>query len=482
MRWRWRGRLAWVAAVPAATASGARRLGRRAHAMAEKATRTPPGDNPPPSAVRGAAVQGTDPASTGGVGRQPVATLGARAWVLAAILVLLMAGCGGSPPTGTASQPAGAPPAAQLDRLLAGAVAQPGGPPGVIGYLAGPGGVWQAAVGLANLATRQPMAAIMRYRIGSSTTKTFTAVVVLQLVQEDLLGLDDPIASYLPGVLPYRQPITVRQLLNHTAGTFDYRQAAGNPDPFADIPRITDPTLRRQAQQLATRARTGEAVLATPRLAVAAAATHPLAYTPGQGFNYSNTDYQLLTLLIQRLTHQPLATVYQQRILGPLGLRDTDLPADRTITGAHPHAYTPDEHTGALVDSTADVGLGVWGDGGLVSTAADLASFYQALLGGRLLAPPLLHQLLQPAPNSALGSFASGYGLGIEHLRTPCGLDAWGHGGDLAGFKTAVIATRDGRYVTVLAQNLASGDTETIRNRVAPRLLCTAWQAGQEGR
>jgi D-alanyl-D-alanine carboxypeptidase len=223
-------------------------------------------------------------------------------------------------------------------------------------------------------------------------------------------------------------------------------------------------------------------VLATPRLAVAVATTHPLAYTPGQGFNYSNTDYQLLTLLIQRLTHQPLATVYQQRILGPLGLRDTDLPADRTITGAHPHAYTPDEHTGALVDSTADVGLGVWGDGGLVSTAADLASFYQALLGGRLLGPPLLHQLLQPAPNSALGSFASGYGLGVEHLRTPCGLDAWGHGGDLAGFKTAVIATRDGRYVAVLAQNLASGDTETIRNRIAPRLLCTAWQAGQEGR
>jgi hypothetical protein len=76
--------------------------------------------------------------------------------MLAAILVLLMASCSGSPPPGTSSQPTGSPPAAQLDRLLAGAVAQPGGPPGVIGYLAGPSGVWQAAAGLANLATRWP--------------------------------------------------------------------------------------------------------------------------------------------------------------------------------------------------------------------------------------------------------------------------------------------------------------------------------------
>lgn len=81
------------------------------------------------------------------------------------------------------------------------------------------------------------------------------------------------------------------------------------------------------------------------------------------------------------------------------------------------------------MDSTADVGLGVWVDGGLVSTAADLASFYQALLGGRLLAPPLLHQLLQPAPNSALGSFASGYGLGVEHLAPPA---AWTPGATAA--------------------------------------------------
>jgi D-alanyl-D-alanine carboxypeptidase len=70
--------------------------------------------------------------------------------------------------------------------------------------------------------------------------------------------------------------------------------------------------------------------------------------------------------------------------------------------------------------------------------------------------------------------------LGIEHLRNPCGLDAWGHGGDLAGFKTTAIASRDGRYVAVLVLNLTTTQTEDIRSRLAPELLCSARDAARQ--
>jgi D-alanyl-D-alanine carboxypeptidase len=397
--------------------------------------------------------------------------------ICATSALILLAGCrASSQGVGTDQSPGR--PKREMNALLAGAVAQPGGSPGAIAYVVTPTGVWRGAAGVAEVTAGEPMTAGLRYRIGS-TTKTFTSVVVLQLVGEGRLGLDDPVSRYLPGVLPYRERITIRQLLNHTAGLFDYGHTQGNPDPAADVPRIRDPVLRRQATRLLALYRQGEEVLATPELSVAAATTHPLDFAPGHGFNYSNTGYQVLTLLIERITGQPLAEVYQERILGPLGMHDTYLPPDRAIQGPHVHAYSPDHRTGSLIDTTADIDLGHWGEGGLISTASDVATFFRALLDGRLLAPTLLAQMLQPAPDSSLGAFASEYGLGIEHLRNSCGVDAWGHGGDVAGFKTAAIATRDGRYVAVLVLNLTTERTEDIRNRVAPGLLCSAWNVGQ---
>jgi D-alanyl-D-alanine carboxypeptidase len=390
-------------------------------------------------------------------------------------VIALMAGCSAGPQDAGPSESAGSLSATGMQQILTDVVRQSDGPPGAIAYVTSHVGVWQGAAGIADIATGEPMSAHLRYRIGS-TTKTFTAVVVLQLVEEGLLGLDDPVGWHLPGVLPYPEPITIRQLLNHSAGIFDYAFAEGNPGPAADVPLIRDPVLRRRAERLLARARKGEPVLATPELSVAAATTHPLDFAPGHGFSYSNTGYQILTLLIERITGQPLAAVYRERIIGPLRLEDTYLPAGRKILEPHVHAYEVGR-TGTLVDITADIGLGSWGEGGLVSTAADLATFFRALLGGRLIGPSLLAQMLQPTPGSSLGAFATGYGLGIERLRNPCGLDAWGHGGDIAGFKTSVIATRDGAYVAILVQNLANVGTENIRNRVSPGLLCTAWDA-----
>jgi D-alanyl-D-alanine carboxypeptidase len=399
---------------------------------------------------------------------------------LGAITALVMlAGCSIGQQAATSDRSNDQLPEGQMNALLKDAVTQPGGSIGAIGYVISPKGMWQGSSGLAEITTGEPMTPALAYRIGS-TTKTFTAVVVLQLVGEGRLGLDDPVSRYVPGLLPYPEPITVRQLLNHTSGIFDYGHSPGSADPSADVPRIRDPALRREAQRLLALSRRGQDVLATPELSVAAATTHPLDFPPGQGFSYSNTGYQILTLLIERITGQPLAASYRQRIFRPLAMRDTYLPSDRTIRGAHVHAYTPDETTGSPTDTTADIDLGHWGEGGLISTATDVATFYRALLGGRLLAPPLLAQMLQEAPQSALGAFASGYGLGIEHLRNPCGLDAWGHGGDLAGFKTTAIASRDGRYVAVLVLNLTTTQTEDIRSRLAPELLCSARDAARQ--
>lgn len=286
----------------------------------------------------------------------------------------------------------------------------------------------RAVAGTATLGSSRPVPAGGRFRAGS-VTKTFVGAVVLQLVDEHRLGLDDTVDDVLPGVLPAGTGITVRELLNHTSGL---------PDILTTLPRPTTPEF------LALRWHTW-----SQRELVARVADRPLLFTPGSEASYSNTNYLLLGLIVERVTGKPFHTEIERRIIRPLGLSGTSVPgADPSIHGPHAHGYLPVEQSDgsvSVVDITAinPTVLGFAGE--IISTTRDLNRFYAALFDGTLLPPYLVAQMRTPAAGSV-------YGLGVIQQPLSCGITAWGKDGDAPGYSTWVFsAPDDSRRVTVSA-------------------------------
>ena len=205
-----------------------------------------------------------------------------------------------------------------------------------------------------------------RFRAGS-LTKPFIAAVVLQLVEEGRFALDDPITKLLPdqvtGKFANSDQITVRMLLNHTSGLPDFMDLAGpeliaHPDKVWQVEEFLD----------------------------FAAAQKP-SFAPGKSQHYSNTDYLLLGMIIEKATGRPWREEVRQRIFEPLNLKDTLLPApeETALPGDHAHGYA--DFGNGLFDATELVTASVVGAAGgqsLITNAPDLARFIEALLAGRL--------------------------------------------------------------------------------------------------
>jgi len=267
------------------------------------------------------------------------------------------------------------------------------------------GFVWRGAAGGISR-DGEPATTSTPFRI-ASITKTFTAAVIVQLATEGRLRFDDPMAQHLPpdhlDLVPrlhtfegvsYGASITVRQLLTHSSGLFDYAQSEGF---IGEI--ITDPssvwTPRRMLE--------GSIVWGQPHFAP----------DTGYGYAYSDTGYVLLGLIIEHLDGRSLHESYRARLLDPLGLAGTYLE------GFEPHRGTVLAHTHEGVHDTSVIhGSADWAGGGLVSTLDDLAVFAQALVDGRVVAPAMLDEMLRydfrtldPAKHSA--GFL-GYGFGVE--------------------------------------------------------------------
>ncbi|MFD0356156.1 serine hydrolase domain-containing protein [Streptomyces sp. NPDC127110] len=257
-------------------------------------------------------------------------------------------------------------------------------------------------------------------RIGSNT-KTFTAVVVLQLVGEGRIGLDTPVDTYLPGLVP-GEGIKVRHLLQHTSGLPDYE---------ADV---TDDILHRRYLE--------------PRDVLDIALRHKAAFPPGAGWAYSNTNYVVAGLIVQKVTGRPLAEEIDKRVIRPLGLRHTYFPApgDTTIREPHPKGHHQDA-PGAPVRDVTDIDpSAAWAAGQMISTNSDVNRFFTALLTGRLLRPAQLAQMRTTVP---LGDTGAGYGLGLMSRPLSCGGVYWGHGGDITGYESRGGVTEDGRAANV---------------------------------
>ncbi|MEV4561408.1 serine hydrolase domain-containing protein [Kitasatospora sp. NPDC049285] len=301
-----------------------------------------------------------------------------------------------------------------------------GGAVGAVAELRDHGRVaWRGGSGLRALDSTDPAPLDGEFRAGS-VNKTFVATVLLQLTAEGRVRLDDPLERYLPGAYPGGDTITVRQVMSHTAGIYDYTE-----DPqFAhetedDVRRILD---------------TGRWITHTPDELIAVAARHAPYFPPGQGWHYSNTDYLLIGKLVDAVTGHSWRTEVERRILRPLGLRHTYLPGTATaIPGPHSHGYLPLSTGPADVTEINPSMAGASGE--LISTTDDLARFQAALFGGRLLAPAQLAELTTTVPGDEFPP--TRYGLGTEQLRLSC-TTVWGHSGGILGYASFVFGTRDG--------------------------------------
>ncbi|WP_042165229.1 serine hydrolase [Streptomyces sp. NBRC 110035] len=256
------------------------------------------------------------------------------------------------------------------------------------------------------------------FRAGS-ITKTFIATLVLQLAGEHRLSLSDTVEKHLPGLVRGAgndgRALTLRSLLNHTSGLYD----------FVEETRGTVPLTPRQAL----------------RIALAHSPADPGRYS--YSYSYSNTNYVLLGLVVEHVTGHSYAAEAERRIIAPLRLTGTSFPGSRSsLPSPHGRAYATDGTDVTALDPRV---AGAAGE--LVTTLADLGRFYAGLLGGELLPPRLLREMLDT--RATHGS----YGMGLYPVELPCGTTVWGHNGHMTGSYVRSAATVGGRHVLTFRVN-----------------------------
>ncbi|MGW3952041.1 serine hydrolase domain-containing protein [Streptomyces sp. NPDC004752] len=328
-----------------------------------------------------------------------------------------------------------APDTAALRNVLRSAVTQ--GAPGAMARIDDHGSVYSAAQGFADRGTQRAIAATDRFRVGS-VTKTFSAVVLLQLVDERKLDLDASVNRYLPGLLPDDR-ITVRHLLSHRSGLYDYTNDlfAQTVSGFESV-RNKVYTYRQLVNLSLKKGRTN---------------------APGAAYSYSNTNFVVAGMLIEKLTGQSVRAAYENRVFKPLKLSDTSyVHPDVKIPGRYARGYlTPDTAGAALIDSTEQTVSWAQSAGAIISTPRDLNTFLSALAGGKLLSPAALAEMERFTKVNS----TTAYGLGLRRRDLSCGVSVHGHTGVVQGYYTYAFTSKDGRRsVTALANT--SNNTEVL--------------------
>ncbi|MDI3385700.1 serine hydrolase domain-containing protein [Streptomyces sp. B-S-A8] len=302
-----------------------------------------------------------------------------------------------------------------------------------------------AATGTSDTATNRPISRKDHFRIGS-ITKSFVAVIVLQLAAEHRLTLDDTVERHLPRLIRGHgndgRHLTLRQLLSHTSGLYPYTDA---PDsPATDLDRSHTPT----------------------ELLRTALAHRPL-FPPGSDWSYSNTNYIVLGLVIERVTGNSYAEEARRRILTPLRLTGTSFPGtDRHLPAPHGRGYSGTPASAKDVTEIDPSGAGAAGEA--ISTLDDLNRFYSALLSGKLLPPSELSAMRNTRPSDGA------YGLGLMPTKLSC-TTVWGHNGRIPGSYAESVATRGGHHVLTYRLNTdwsPSPTAEKLRRSLLETEFC----------
>lgn len=296
-------------------------------------------------------------------------------------------------------------------------------------------GEWVGSAGVSELGGTAKPPVDGHVRIGSNT-KTFTATLALQLVAEGRIGLDTPVVGYLPE-FGLDERITVRMLLQHTSGLFNFTGEVY--DDGSIVHGIPVPYGTTGKQWLDNRFKTYR-----PQELVELALSKPARFEPGTGWSYSNTNYVLVRLLIEKVTGRSLAEEMHRRILDPLGLSGTVVPdASPEIPEPHAHIYYRYEEAGQpkTVDITRYNPSWVSTGGDMISTPKDLATFIAALNSGRLLPAELLAEMRTTYPT---GIPNMDYGLGVFVVTTDSGETVITHNGGAVAAAALMYSTPDG--------------------------------------
>ena len=279
--------------------------------------------------------------------------------------------------------------------------------PGAVVAIWAPGkGRFVEAIGQADLSPPRPMALDDKFRIGSNT-KTFVVTVVLQLVDEKRLSLDDPVSKFDIGVaVPNADHITVRQLCQMRSGLLDAYHA-----PQLDTVNFTPQTNL------------------SPRQLISIAVANPPLFPPGIRYNYSNTNYLLLGLIIEAVTHRSAADEIRDRILVPLKLSNTTFPTTAPgMPAPFSHGYGLDK-TGHWSDSTVALAPSLsWTAGVMISDLGDMTRWVKAYVTGATNSDSTQRQRLTCLPTGAPGL---SFGLGIG-----CSAGWYGYTGGIPGYNT----------------------------------------------
>jgi D-alanyl-D-alanine carboxypeptidase len=333
--------------------------------------------------------------------------------------------------------------------------------PGAVVLLRTPQGEFAIDYGTTQLGANTPPSADTHFRIASNT-KTMTSAIIMQLAQEGKLSLGDSVSKYVSGV-PNGGNITIAELLEMRSGLYNYTSA---PEFSADLDR--DPTK-----------------VWTPDELLAIAFKHAANSPPGTAFEYNNTNYALLGLVVEKVDGRPLATAMQERLFHPLGMTSTLLPAatSNTIPKPYSHGYLYGSTSVALVgtppyspgvQAAAKAGTLQPNDytdlnhsfaaaaGGVISTASDLATWIRALVSGRILNAEYqrcwLDSLQLEDPNEPDGQR---YGYGIAQMH-------WGpntmyfHGGETPGFNSFIGYDSTNEVTLVVWTNLTVSLDESL--------------------
>ena len=337
--------------------------------------------------------------------------------------------------------------------------------PGAVVLVRTPSSNFVEAFGTRRVDVEDPVTVDDHFRVGSNT-KTMTGTVLLQLVDEGLIGLDDPVSDYRPEV-PNGDNITIEQLLTMRSGLFSYSELESFNETLDEEPdRVWRP------EELA-----------------ALGLAEPPYFPPGEGWHYSNTNTVLAGLIIEQLTGERLEQVFDERLYEPLGLTETSFPAieDADIPNPHPRGYlygtnvrpcrtlpcrptSRPARAGTLLpnDVTNLNPSWGWAAGAAISTAEELATYVEALIGGTYLSPQLQQQRLDSIERSDPNDPSSaGYGIALAQFGPMLG-----HDGSLPGFQSFMAHDPEREITMIVLCNLQAGPAgEQVANEIARALI-----------
>ncbi|WP_064441970.1 serine hydrolase domain-containing protein [Hoyosella altamirensis] len=347
--------------------------------------------------------------------------------------------------------------------------------PGTVVLVRDPDTQWLEAFGTRTVGEDDPVDTGDHFRVGSNT-KTMTGTVMLQLVDEGLISLDDPVADYRPDV-PNGENITIRQLLDMTSGLFNYSELESFNQVLDDDP-----------------ARVWE-----PDELVALALEEEPYFEPGDGFHYSNTNTVLAGLIVEDVTGEALEDLIQERIYDELNLGNTVFPAreDASIPDPFARGYLfgtnvstfesprlPDDEIAAaeagdlLPNDVTDMNPSWgWAAGAVISTAEDLADYVEELVAGETLLPSSLQQerLDSVTPINPDDPASPGYGLALAQFGPMLG-----HDGSLPGYQSFMAYDPDRELTLIVLCNLQDGPEGQggSANQIAREIMSVLYPTG----